>query len=73
VSISGFSAHADESELLDWVGNFAKGKKRGDRGYPRRVFIVHGDPPNEAALEPKVRALGFDTHIPVWRESVTLT
>lgn len=73
VSISGFSAHADESELLDWIGNFAKGKKRGDRGFPKRVFIIHGDPPNEAALEPKVKALGFDTHIPVWRESVTLT
>jgi metallo-beta-lactamase family protein len=73
VSISGFSAHADESELLDWIGNFAKGKKRGDRGFPKRVFIIHGDPPNEAALEPKVKALGFDTHIPVWRETVQLT
>ena len=72
VSISGFSAHADESELLDWIGNFAKGKKAGDRGFPKRVFIVHGDPPAEAAIEPKIKALGFDTHVPVWRESVTL-
>jgi metallo-beta-lactamase family protein len=71
-SISGFSAHADESELLDWIGNFAKGKKPGDRLFPKKVFIVHGDPPAEAALEPKVRALGFDTKVPVWRESVTL-
>jgi len=71
-SISGFSAHADESELLDWVGNFAKGKKTGDQGFPKKVFIVHGDPPAEAALEPKVRALGFDTHVPEWREVVTL-
>jgi metallo-beta-lactamase family protein len=71
-SISGFSAHADESELLDWISSFAKGKKKGDRGYPKRVFIVHGDPPAEAALEPKVRALGFDTHVPTWRESVKL-
>lgn len=72
VSISGFSAHADESELLDWIGNFAKGKKRGDRGFPKRVFIIHGDPPAEAAIEPKIKALGFDTHIPVWRETVLL-
>ena len=72
VSISGFSAHADESELLDWIGNFAKGKKPGDRGFPKRVFIIHGDPPNEAALEPKVRALGFETLIPKWRETVQL-
>ena len=67
VSISGFSAHADESELLDWVGNFRRGTR-----HPKRVFIVHGDPPAEAALEPKVRALGFDTHVPQWRESVKL-
>ena len=72
VSISGFSAHADESELLDWIGNFATGKKPGDRGFPKRVFIIHGDPPNEAALEPKVRALGFETLIPKWRETVQL-
>jgi metallo-beta-lactamase family protein len=67
VSISGFSAHADESELLDWLGNFKRGKRR-----LKRVFIVHGDPPAEAALEPKVRGLGFDAHVPTWRETVTL-
>jgi metallo-beta-lactamase family protein len=71
-SISGFSAHADESELLDWIGNFAKGKKPGDPLFPKKVFIVHGDPPAEAALEPKVKSLGFDTHVPSWRERVTL-
>jgi metallo-beta-lactamase family protein len=71
-SISGFSAHADESELLDWIGNFAKGRKRGDKGFPKTVFIVHGDPPAESVLEPKVKALGFATKVPVWRESVTL-
>jgi Cft2 family RNA processing exonuclease len=71
-SISGFSAHADESELLDWLGNFAKGKEKGSAGFPRRVFLVHGDPEAQIAIEPKVRALGFDTHIPHWREAVTL-
>jgi len=71
-SISGFSAHADESELLDWLANFARGKRPGDPGYPRRVFLVHGDPEAQIAIEPKVRALGFDTKIPHWREQVTL-
>jgi Cft2 family RNA processing exonuclease len=71
-SISGFSAHADESELLDWLSNFARGKRPGDPGYPRRVFLVHGDPEAQIAIEPKVRALGFDTKIPHWREQVTL-
>ena len=71
-SISGFSAHADESELLDWLRNFTTGKQPGAAGYPRRVFLVHGDPEAQHALEPGVRALGLETHIPVWHERVTL-
>jgi len=71
-SISGFSAHADESELLDWLRGFTAGKRAGDPGWPRRVFIVHGDPDAQAALEPKVRELGLDTLIPHWHERVTL-
>jgi len=72
VSISGFSAHADEPELLAWIRAFANGKRAGDAGFPRTVFITHGDPPAETALEPKVRALGFATHVAQWRETVTL-
>jgi metallo-beta-lactamase family protein len=71
-SISGFSAHADESELLGWLGRFVDGKQPGDAGYPRRVFLVHGDPEAQIALEPKVRELGLATHIPHWHERVTL-
>jgi Cft2 family RNA processing exonuclease len=71
-SIGGFSAHADESELLDWLGRFVEGKRPGDPGYPRRVFLVHGDPEAQIALEPKVRELGLATHIPHWHERVTL-
>jgi len=71
-SISGFSAHADESELLDWLRHFGEGKHPGDPGYPRRVFLVHGDPDAQIALEPKVRDLGYATHVPHWHEHVTL-
>ena len=71
-SISGFSAHADESELLDWLSNFARDKGPGDKGFPRRIFLVHGDPEAQIAIEPKVRALGFETKIPHWREQVAL-
>ncbi len=71
-SISGFSAHADETELLDWLGRFVEGKRPGERGYPRRVFLVHGDPEAQVALEPKVRALGLATHVPHWHERVAL-
>ena len=71
-SISGFSAHADEPELLDWLAGFAAGKRPGTPGFPRRVFLVHGDPGPQVALEPKVSALGFDAYVPHWHETVTL-
>jgi metallo-beta-lactamase family protein len=72
-SISGFSAHADESELLSWIGNFAKNKSKGDPGFPRKVFVVHGDPEAQQALAPKIGGLGFDVVVPEWREIVELS
>ena len=58
--------------MLDWLRGFAAGKQPGDPGYPRKVFLVHGDPDAQIAIEPKVRDLGFATHIPHWHERVTL-
>ncbi len=66
-SIAGFSAHADESQLLAWLQGFASGA-----GRPKRVFLVHGDPDAQAAIEPKIQALGLPTHRPQWHERVTL-
>ncbi|MEZ0241241.1 MAG: MBL fold metallo-hydrolase RNA specificity domain-containing protein, partial [Chloroflexota bacterium] len=71
-SISGFSAHADESELLDWIANFGRGRQLGAPGFPRLVFLVHGDPDAQIALAPKVEGLGFRVKVPHWREDVTL-
>ena len=71
-SISGFSAHADESELLDWLRHFTDGRAPGSPGYPRTVFLVHGDPEAQIAIAPKVRALGLKVHVPHWREQVEL-
>ena len=71
-SLDGFSAHADEPQLLDWISTFAKGKRQGDAGFPKKVFVVHGDPAAELAIEPKIEGLGFATKIPSWREVVTL-
>ncbi|MGH2472791.1 MAG: MBL fold metallo-hydrolase [Candidatus Limnocylindria bacterium] len=71
-SLDGFSAHADEPQLLDWLGSFAKGKRSGDPGFPKAVFVVHGDPAAELAIAPKIVNLGFVAKIPTWRETVTL-
>jgi metallo-beta-lactamase family protein len=66
-SISGFSAHADESELVDWMRAFATATLR-----PRAVFLVHGDPEAAMALEPRVRELGLPTFRPSFDEEVEL-
>jgi len=71
-SISGFSAHADESELLDWLANFTRDRRPGEPGYPKQIFLVHGDPDAQVAIAPKVAALGFEVHVPHWRERLTL-
>ena len=64
-SIDGFSAHADESELLAWLASFST--------KPKTVFIVHGEPAAQAALQSKIVAMGLGTRIPRWRETVELS
>ena len=71
-SISGFSAHADEPGLLAWLGHFIEGRKAGDAGVPKRIFVVHGDPDAQQALEPKIQALGLPTLVPHWHQNVAL-
>ncbi len=71
--ISGFSAHADEHELDDWLGNFAKagGTTAGD-GRPKRIFVTHGDPDAAEAFADRIRAMGLDPHLPTYLETVQL-
>ena len=71
-SLDGFSAHSDEPELLAWLSNFSRGRKAGDPGVPKRVFLVHGDPPAQQAMLPKVTGLGFDVEVPAWHQVISL-
>ena len=57
-SLDGFSAHADEPELLDWLGNFIARPACRRSGRAADVYLVHGDPPAQAALLPKVEGAG---------------
>ncbi|MFD2787165.1 MBL fold metallo-hydrolase RNA specificity domain-containing protein [Hymenobacter rubripertinctus] len=45
--LDGFSAHADRSELLRWLGQF--------QAPPKRTFIVHGEPAPAEALAKTLR------------------
>jgi metallo-beta-lactamase family protein len=46
-TLDGLSAHADQAELLDWLGRF--------QHPPRRVHLVHGEPEGAAALAEVIR------------------
>jgi len=55
-TIGGFSAHADQTELLEWLAAFTNKPK---------VFIVHGEENASLEFESVVlKKLGLDTHVP---------
>ncbi|MBN2569961.1 MAG: MBL fold metallo-hydrolase [Deltaproteobacteria bacterium] len=65
-TIGGFSAHADQAGLLEWVSNLAQAKPK--------VFIVHGEPAAAQVLADKIEErFNLETHIPVWKETLALS
>jgi metallo-beta-lactamase family protein len=63
--IDSMSAHADQGEILRWLGGFSRP--------PGRMFIVHGEPVAQDALKAKIKdTLGWDASCPGYRESVEL-
>ena len=64
-TIGGFSAHADQKDLLEWVGHFAE---------PRpRVFVVHGEATASETLARVIHEkLDMGVHVPRWKETLTL-
>jgi len=65
-TIGGISAHADQSDLLGWVGHF-DGKSKP------KVFLIHGEPASSQALARAIRErFGLDAYVPRWREVLNL-
>ena len=63
-TIGGFSAHADQNDLLEWIGHFESKPK---------VFVVHGEASASAALGEKIKEqYQFDIHVPRWKEKLIL-
>ena len=55
--LDGFSAHADQAELLDWVATLSPA--------PKTIFLVHGDPAPAETLAGLLRTrTGATVHIP---------
>lgn len=63
-TIGGFSAHADQGELLEWLSTFTNNP---------RVFIVHGEETVSLEFEQIVREkLGLTTYVPHLGEELEL-
>ncbi len=65
VDLHGFSAHADQSELLRWLRKFKK--------LPRQVFLVHGEEDSMETLAALIEdAFNIPVYIPDYREEIDL-
>lgn len=63
--LDGLSAHADQTELMQWVSGIEK--------KPEHVFLVHGEPQSLDMLRLKLKdTYGWNTHIPVLYEIVEI-
>lgn len=63
--ISGFSAHADQNELLRWLSALKKA--------PRQVFLVHGEPDAAHALKQHIsEKTGWACTVPEYKQEITL-
>jgi metallo-beta-lactamase family protein len=64
-TIGGFSAHAGQSQILEWLGNFTN--------EAMEIFLVHGEASAQDTLAELIRErLGFTVHVPDYLEEVTL-
>jgi metallo-beta-lactamase family protein len=64
-TINGFSAHAGQSQLIDWLGRF-KTKEM-------RLFLIHGEYTAQKELAGLIQSrFGIDAAIPDYLEEVTL-
>ena len=65
--IEGYSAHADQGMLMDWVG------KAKEDGKLKKVFITHGEYHSSSILSQKIRSeMSIDAAVPSIGESFEL-
>lgn len=63
-TLNGLSAHADRSELLDWLNGFEQA--------PKQTFVVHGEKESAHALCDTLLDKGWNAHVPHYLENVEL-
>lgn len=63
-TLGGFSAHASQTQLTEWVNNFNK-------PHPK-LYLVHGEEKAKLALQEKLSHQGWSANIPHYGESIIL-
>ncbi|MCF7974101.1 MAG: MBL fold metallo-hydrolase [Phycisphaerae bacterium] len=65
VQVHGFSAHADKTEILQWL--------RGLEKAPKKVFVVHGEVQSAFHFQQYLQAeTGWDVMVPAYQDAVVL-
>jgi metallo-beta-lactamase family protein len=65
VAMEGLSAHADYTEIMEWLGHF--------EAPPTKTFITHGEPPAADALRHRIEEQrGWRCRVPAYLERATL-
>lgn len=63
--IEGMSAHADQNELISWLGDLVE--------KPEQLFLVHGERDQSQALQEKLKEVkGWDARIPSLKERTNI-
>jgi metallo-beta-lactamase family protein len=62
-TLGGFSAHAGQTQLIDWIGGFKNSP---------RTFLVHGNPEAKIILSEKLAKKGFKVNIPEEKTSIKI-
>lgn len=62
-TLGGFSAHASQSQLVDWISHFKQ---------PRpELYLIHGEDDAKQALQQRLKKEHWDAQIPAYGESAT--
>jgi len=62
-TLGGFSAHASQSQLIDWVSHFKQ-------PHPK-LYLIHGEGDAKLALQQRLKKENWDAQIPGYGESVS--
>ncbi len=62
-TLGGFSAHASQSQLLEWVAGFNKKPK---------IYLIHGEPEAKQTLQVKLSERGWQANIPSYGMAIDI-